>query len=304
MSPSKSKPSEIAAEAKRRWLPYIWSNFVKTATTSYLYPESAAIKISPDRRSHQRIRVAVLEGDPVNHALGWYQTATQDPAHRNCKRIPVVNTANEKRAGGDWESGLMAPEECFARRSNLVQALTMPWNAQIGREETFYPIPQRGGIYSPEVFVFRSGPEEDYATFAAGEIVSLPVISVAPVRRPKLDESQTRYSFTQEQELMKEKMRTVLRLASYCGHRNLVVGAFGLGPHFRNPTEQVAMMWKDLLFKDAEFQGAFTDVAFVIESIITLTPPKGDSDFEIFRNVFDPTTIFPIRQPDRRPGQY
>ena len=66
----------------------------------------------------------------------------------------VVNVANEKRAGGDWESGLIAPEECFARRSNLVHALTMPWNAQLGREENFYPIPQRGGIYSPEVCTY------------------------------------------------------------------------------------------------------------------------------------------------------
>lgn len=88
-----------------------------------------------------------MEGDPVNYALGWYQSA----ANPNVKKIPVVNVANEKRAGGDWESGLIAPEECFARRSNLVHALTMPWNAQLGREENFYPIPQRGGIYSPEV---------------------------------------------------------------------------------------------------------------------------------------------------------
>lgn len=98
-----------------------------------------------------------MEGDPVNYALGWYQSAVN--ADPNCKRIPVLNVANEKRAGGDWESGLMAPEECFARRSNLVHALTMPWNAQLGREENFYPIPQRGGIYSPEVcMLFWQGP--------------------------------------------------------------------------------------------------------------------------------------------------
>ena len=94
-----------------------------------------------------------MEGDPVNYALGWYQSAVS--ADSNCRRIPVVNVANEKRAGGDWESGLMAPEECFARRSNLVHALTMPWNAQLGKDENFYPIPQRGGIYSPEVCMSR-----------------------------------------------------------------------------------------------------------------------------------------------------
>jgi hypothetical protein len=155
MSPSRPKPSEIAAEAKRTWLPYIWRTYLKDATTSYLYPESSAIRIKSDKKSHQRTRVAVMEGDPVTYALGWYQNAIRDPAHRNCKRIPVVNAANEKRAGGDWESGLMAPEECFARRSNLVHALTMPWNAQMGRQENFYPIPQRGGIYTPEVCTYN-----------------------------------------------------------------------------------------------------------------------------------------------------
>ncbi|KAF1956645.1 hypothetical protein CC80DRAFT_562226 [Byssothecium circinans] len=305
MSPSRPKPSEIAAEAKRIWLPYIWKHFVKNATTSYLYPESSAIRIGSDQKTHQRTRVAVMEGDPVTHALGWYQNAIRDPAHRNCKRIPVVNTANEKRAGGDWESGLMAPEECFARRSNLVQALTMPWNAQLRKDVNFYPIPQRGGIYSPEVFVFRYGPERDYATFAPEEIVSLPVISVAPIRRPKLDETGKYYSFVQEQELMREKMKTVLRLASYCGHRNLVLGAFGLGPVFRNPTREVAEMWKDLLFKDPEFKGVFTDVVFAIDSAMVGPPPKdSDADITIFQDVFKPSSIFQVSEPKPRPGQF
>lgn len=99
-----------------------------------------------------------MEGDPINYALGWYQSA----ASSHCKKIPVVNVANEKRAGGDWESGLIAPEECFARRSNLVHALTMPWNAQLGKEENFYPIPQRGGS-THQKFVSRCNPQ-DFST--------------------------------------------------------------------------------------------------------------------------------------------
>ncbi|KAF2685751.1 hypothetical protein K458DRAFT_364742 [Lentithecium fluviatile CBS 122367] len=296
MPPSRPKPSEIAAEAKRLWLPYIWREFIKNPVTSYLYPDSAAIKIHPSKRSPIRTRVAVMEGDPVNYALGWYQTATRDPAHRNCKKVPVVNIANEKRAGGDWESGLMAPEECFARRSNLVHALTMPWNAQMGIEKDFYPIPQRGGIYTPEVYVFRGTPEQDYATFETSDIQSLPVISVAPIRRPKLDETGNRYSFAQERELMMEKMRTVLRIASYCGHSNLVLGAFGLGPIFRNPAREVAKMWKGLLFDEDEFKGVFTDVVFAIDSSMVGPPAKGGkSDADIFREELNPSTIFPTQ---------
>lgn len=134
-------------------MPHIWQTCIKTPKTSYLYPDATQIRINVDKRSSCRTRVAVMEGDPVTYALGWYQQMTE--THEDFQRIPVVNVANEKRAGGDWESGLMAPEECFARRSNLVHALTMPWNAQMNREENFYPIPQKGGIYTPQVCELR-----------------------------------------------------------------------------------------------------------------------------------------------------
>jgi uncharacterized protein (TIGR02452 family) len=116
------------------------------------------------------------------------------------------------------------------------------------------------------------------------------------VRRPKLDESGTKYSFAQEKELMKEKMRAVLRIASYCGHRNLVLGAFGLGPIFRNPASEVARMWRKLIFEEEEFHGAFQDVVFAIDNSMVGAPSKGClSDIEVFRREFDPQTLFPTK---------
>ena len=159
MPQSRSKPSEIAAEAKRMWMPHIYKHYIKDATaqTAYHYPDSSAIKIHPSKRDRQRrTRVAVIEGDPVDYTLGWYEYVSADPNYKESRPIPVVNMANEKRAGGDWESGLMAPEECFARRSNLVHALTMPWNPRLGAE--IYPIQQRGGVYCPTVCMLKSLP--------------------------------------------------------------------------------------------------------------------------------------------------
>jgi hypothetical protein len=156
MPPSKPKPSEIATEAKRIYMPHIAKHLIRDPNTSYLFPDTAAIRAQAVK-PQQRLRVAVVEGDPVDYALGWYQYISANPAYASNqqtpvehKRIPVVNMANEKRAGGDWESGAMAPEECFARRSNLVHALTMPWSAN----SNLYPIPQRGGIYSPLVCTY------------------------------------------------------------------------------------------------------------------------------------------------------
>jgi uncharacterized protein (TIGR02452 family) len=95
---------------------------------------------------------------------------------------------------------------------------------------------------------------------------------------------------------MMEKMRTVLRIASYCGHRNLVLGAFGLGPIFRNPAREVARMWRKLLFDEEEFRGVFTDIVFAIDSSMVGPPSKsGVSDADIFREELDPARIFPTK---------
>jgi hypothetical protein len=146
MPQSRPKPSEIAAEAKRIYIPFIARNYERTyPAASVLYTESTSIPVSSDMKTSTWPRVAVMEGDPVDVALGWSQYSEGGGPRT---QIPVVNMANEKRPGGDWESGLMGPEECLARRSNLVRALPNPWQA--GSKE-HYPIPQTGGIYSPSV---------------------------------------------------------------------------------------------------------------------------------------------------------
>jgi uncharacterized protein (TIGR02452 family) len=131
--------------------------------------------------------------------------------------------------------------------------------------------------------VFRGGPDQGYAVWA--EFKSLPVISVAPIRRPKLDASGQEYSFTQEKELMKEKIRTVLRIAAAWRHRDLCVGAFGAGPAFRNPVNQLARMWRDILFVEAEFKGAFRSIVFAIDS-------EDSPEYEAFAQEFDASNVF------------
>lgn len=152
---AKPKPSEIAAEAKKTYIPYIEQKLPEYPRKSVLHVDSHSLRITPGQSNETRLRVAVIDGDPVDVALDWYEYNLKNPAATTngsvqaVKRIPVVNMANEKRAGGDWESGLMAPEECFCRRSNLVHALTTPWDPYPAYAH--YPIPTKGGIYSPYV---------------------------------------------------------------------------------------------------------------------------------------------------------
>ncbi|KAF1984152.1 hypothetical protein K402DRAFT_151377 [Aulographum hederae CBS 113979] len=318
MSPPRPKPSEIATEAKRMYIPLVESQTPELCTGSILYPDSAYLPVTPEKRSNARPCIAVIPNDPVDVAVGWHAERSGEGGELG--PVPVVNMANEKRPGGDWESGLMAPEECFARRSNLVRALVTPAAGQAGGGAGgHYPIPQRGGLYSPSVVVFRDGPDH-YELWQTSRW--LPVISVAPVRRPKLTTSSSSssssrpssptYSFAAERTLQKEKMRTILRIAAHCGHRELCLGAFGVGPVFRNPAREVARMWRELLFDEEEFRGVFSNVVFAVERNGGGAAGEGRSgngggrsgggggrvaaqvvdDYEIFREELDPGMIF------------
>ena len=154
MPAAKAKPSDIAAEAKRIYIPYVEREFPEFPVQSYSYGDSSKHRVDLAANDQSRkLRVAVIEGDPVDVALDWNdynereaRSSCMANGHREKSSIPVVNMANEKRAGGDWESGLLAPEECLCRRSNLVHTLTAPATAT-----SHYPIPTNGGIYSPHV---------------------------------------------------------------------------------------------------------------------------------------------------------
>jgi hypothetical protein len=144
---------------------------------------------------------------------------------------------------------------------------------------------------------------------------ALPVISVPPVRRPRLVEpARQKYSFDDERDLMKEKIRSALRIAYYYGHSNICVGGFGCGPVFRNPPREVATMFKDLLFFEDEFIGHFSNVVFAFDpteggsssssssssgsrssqgsSSSSSSSSKKKSDMEIFGEVLSPEKLY------------
>lgn len=155
MPQAKIKPSDIAAEAKRLYIPHVTLTCPQFPARSTAYQDTSELKGHP-KRGHQKLRVAVIDGDSVDVALQWHDANCKDDA-AGCasgssiagSTIPLVNMANEKRPGGDWESGLIAPEECLCRRSTLAQALATPSSSS--PKSTHYPIKTSGGIYSPSV---------------------------------------------------------------------------------------------------------------------------------------------------------
>lgn len=89
---------------------------------------------------------------------------------------------------------------------------------------------------------------------------------------------------------MMEKMRAVLRIAIAKNHVELCMGAFGVGYGFRNPAVQVAKMWREILFTEKEFEGAFRNIVFAIEST-SGTSKDGTTDLEIFKREFAPDNV-------------
>lgn len=81
-------------------------------------------------------------GDPVDAALDWAQQAQI--------RIPFLCAANDKRAGGDWETGVLGYEERLCRRSSLAYNLVTPGPGEKPPLE-HYPIPTYGTIVSNDV---------------------------------------------------------------------------------------------------------------------------------------------------------
>ena len=157
MPSAKPRPSDIAVEAKRTYIPYIQKKYPDLPAHSYLHSSPDAVDLSPSKGfPPQKLCVAVMEGDPVEIALDWNRVGGRgkDQGARGRPpsaehRIPLVLSVDEKRAGGDWESGSLAPEENLARRSNLVHCLTTPLDPST--QKSNYPIPSTGGIYSPHV---------------------------------------------------------------------------------------------------------------------------------------------------------
>jgi uncharacterized protein (TIGR02452 family) len=81
-------------------------------------------------------------------------------------------------------------------------------------------------------------------------------------------------------ELTKDKMRRCLRLAAAKGHTMLVLGAIGCGA-FRNPPQEVADCWLEVL-SESEFAGGwFKEIWFAVYD------RRKEGNFEIFTDAFD-----------------
>ncbi|KAH6632848.1 hypothetical protein F5144DRAFT_490992 [Chaetomium tenue] len=92
-------------------------------------------------------------------------------------------------------------------------------------------------------------------------------------------------------ELTKDKMRLCLRMAGAKGHTMLVLGAIGCGA-FRNPPEEVAKCWMEVL-SEVEFAGGwFKEIWFAVYDL------RNEGNFEIFKEAFDGKVVAALPAPN------
>lgn len=196
----------------------------------------------------------------------------------------VLNLADIARACGFYEKGSNAQEESLCRQTTLSQNLYQHYTPRhaaavsVPFRSEGYPMDERnGGIYAP-VKVIRKGAASGYALL--DEPWRVGIISVAGLDFGKKQGRDRHYAtanqgYTDEgREVMREKIRTIYRIALRHGHDALVLGALGCGA-FDNRPEIVAFLFRQILAEE-EFRKKFRYVGFaILEGKGSQTGPKG-----------------------------
>jgi uncharacterized protein (TIGR02452 family) len=227
------------------------------------------IQVSGDEVTGAQIQV--INDDTLDTAIRLSQKPLRHPVNSQSpapnSHVAVLNLASDHKAGGGWLNGALAQEESICYRSSLYLSL----------HRSYYPFGPLDAVYTPFVVVIRD-------SWGAGHNLLIPnteptdlsvvsMISIAAIRRPKIRRSAQLVSGTlvekfgyenaADRDLTKDKMRLILRVAASKGHRRLVLGALGCGA-FRNPTEEVATCWQEVL-QEAEFRGGWwEEVVFAV----------------------------------------
>ena len=279
IKPTRSAMLAHTAAETKALLPNLLKTTPQAPQEGVLYHPGNLFRLDPRScPSLPRTAIRVLNADTIDAAIDLSTpTVSQFPGN---KPVVVLNMANAYHSGGGWLHGALAQEEAMCYRSSL--SFTLKYK--------YYPIPDAGGIYSPTVVVMRQNMSSGHALMDLSKPGDLPVfscVSVAAIRGPAIQKDaggKERYKRTSDREIMKEKMRVVLRIAAVKGHRVLVLGALGCGA-FANPRGQVVECWKEV-FSEGEFRGGWWEeiVFAVMESGGT---KDGDGNFGVFYKGLD-----------------
>ena len=209
-------------------------------------------------------------------------------AHRISRvedNVSVLNMANRRTPGGGVIEGAGAQEEYLFRCSDYYRSLYqyVDWSFMyhVSRADDSYPLDRNyGGIFTPRVTVFRGLEEEGYPLLTKPWKINM--IAVPALFDPRCISFGGEIRVAPDLiEGVKNKMRTILRIAAVNGQKTLVLGAFGCGA-FNNPPRHTAELFKEVI-EEREFMGVFNRICFAIKEDHN---SRGEGNFKPFAEVF------------------
>lgn len=180
-------------------------------------------------------------------------------------KVCVLNMASKHTPGSDVTYGSTSQESEIFRRTNIFKSLFefhyigTQYGIDNQREER-YPLEMTfGGIYTPNVTVFKYGEDKDYALMDKPFQVN--VITLSPLKNPPKDENGKILPWAER--MTKDKIRQILDIALENGNNALVLGAFGCGKHNNTNPIEMSRFFADVLSSE-EYQGLFKMIRFAV----------------------------------------
>jgi uncharacterized protein (TIGR02452 family) len=194
----------------------------------------AGVPISP--KKERTVKIVTTDTLTVVQLLSQHPNKPTKKAPNVC----ILNMASPLRPGGGVLAGATSQEEFLCARTTLLPSL----------KEEFYRLPEYGGIFTPDVLVFRSPAAlgDSSGDLGPSERYYVDVISAGMLRFPDLEgeEDEIKRLGKKDRDVVERKMRAVLRIAEAKGTKKLVLGAWGCGA-YGNPVADVAQAWRRVL---------------------------------------------------------
>lgn len=168
--------------------------------------------------------------------------------------------------------GIGQPVECYLRgrrasQCKYVFSRTTLQLAMLSDESWGKPIPRWGGVYVPDVMVFKDDEGNAIAPFRVAMLYATSPWAT------NLDEDPELMQFRAE---LREKISNVLRICHERGHTELILCAWSCG--HAGPPKVVANIFHELLLRNADTARVFERVVFAIPSHIA---PTALDDFRL-----------------------
>ncbi|MBI2707789.1 MAG: TIGR02452 family protein [Proteobacteria bacterium] len=182
----------------------------------------------------------------------------------------ALDMANATSVCGAAKSGKgNVQEEQITYRSNLYVPLnevakSATAKQKLGKGNNF--IPREGGIYVPNVTIFRHGEDKGYAfrdkpiSLDIGAIAAYRHESRKPQKPADIDIYGELIKGDKYWESTKRKVYAFFDMALENGNDSLVLGALGCGA-FGNPPEEMIKVFQDVL---KEYEGCFKEIRFAV----------------------------------------